>query len=123
MFTGTIVHSYLPSVFNVEFSNCFNLTVEAIRLGIILTQVYHLLVVALIHYIGTLKPLQYASILNPECLKVIVTALWTIPSKYIYLQVYTLACKNMRIYLIVCKYMQIYLRACCKYRKVNASII
>ncbi|KAB7496311.1 hypothetical protein Anas_13215 [Armadillidium nasatum] len=75
----TLIHSYLPSVFDIKFNDCLSLTIEALRMGVMLVQVYHLLAVALIHYFGTLRPLQYASRLTSHTLKILLFLLWSIP--------------------------------------------
>ncbi|XP_037780774.1 alpha-2Da adrenergic receptor-like [Penaeus monodon] len=74
-----VVNSYLPSVHNISTGMCVGLTLEAVRMGSILVQILHLLVVALNHYIGTLRPLHYAATMTPSILKVILVALWIIP--------------------------------------------
>ncbi|KAL7639073.1 UNVERIFIED_CONTAM: hypothetical protein RMT77_010607 [Armadillidium vulgare] len=79
VFAGTLIHSYLPSVFDIKFNDCLSLTIEALRMGVMLVQVYHLLAVALIHYFGTLRPLQYASRLTSHTLKILLLLLWSIP--------------------------------------------
>lgn len=74
-----VVNMYLPSVYNISTGMCVRLTLEAVKMGSILVQILHLLVVALNHYIGTLRPLHYAATMTPSTLKVILVALWVIP--------------------------------------------
>ncbi|XP_069189283.1 melanocortin receptor 4-like [Procambarus clarkii] len=76
---AVIVNSYLPTVHNIRLGNCVMLSIEAVRMGSILVQILHLLVVALNHYIGTLRPLHYAATMTPFMLKIILIGLWVIP--------------------------------------------
>ncbi|XP_047469408.1 glucose-dependent insulinotropic receptor-like [Penaeus chinensis] len=90
-----VVNSYLPSVHNISTGMCVRLTLEAVRMGSILVQILHLLVVALNHYIGTLRPLHYAATMTPSILKVILVALWIIPRDQIRLNVISLRMVGM----------------------------
>ncbi|KAK8747454.1 hypothetical protein OTU49_016817 [Cherax quadricarinatus] len=76
---AVLINSYLPAVHEIHLSNCLKLSIEAVRMGSILVQILHLLVVALNHYIGTLRPLHYAATMTPFMLKIILLALWVIP--------------------------------------------
>ncbi|XP_071540301.1 uncharacterized protein [Panulirus ornatus] len=76
---AVVVNSYLPAVHGISLSNCIKLSIEAVRMGSILVQILHLLVVALNHYMGTLRPLHYAAIMTTLTLKVILVGLWIIP--------------------------------------------
>lgn len=58
------------------------LSLEAVRMGSILVQILHLLAVALTHYMGTVRPLHYASTMTPFALKLVLAILWFVPSKY-----------------------------------------
>ncbi|RXG51987.1 hypothetical protein Avbf_02038 [Armadillidium vulgare] len=78
VFAGTLIHSYLPSVFDIKFNDCLSLTIEALRMGVMCTGLSSL-AVALIHYFGTLRPLQYASRLTSHTLKILLLLLWSIP--------------------------------------------
>ncbi|KAK4287121.1 hypothetical protein Pmani_039805 [Petrolisthes manimaculis] len=50
-------------------------------MGSILVQISHLLVVAFNHYMGTLRPLHYASTMTPSTLRAILIVLWVLPSE------------------------------------------
>nr|XP_045593512.1 trace amine-associated receptor 8-like [Procambarus clarkii] len=70
---------YLPMVKKVEVPECLKLSLEVMRLCSILIQILHLLVVALNHYIGIIRPLHYAATFTPTTLKAILAILWLTP--------------------------------------------
>ncbi|XP_071540154.1 uncharacterized protein [Panulirus ornatus] len=75
-----VVNMYLPTVqgmFSIPI--CVRLSLEVLRLGSILLQILHLLVVALNHYIGIIRPLHYAAIVTSTTLKAILAVLWLSP--------------------------------------------
>ncbi|XP_076054302.1 uncharacterized protein LOC143032993 [Oratosquilla oratoria] len=74
-----ICNSYLPAVFEYNVPICIKLSIETLRLGSMLVQVFHLVVVAFNHYIGVLKPLHYAATMTPATQKVILVILWISP--------------------------------------------
>ncbi|XP_064079206.1 trace amine-associated receptor 4-like [Macrobrachium nipponense] len=79
IFTLDLLLMYLRKVRNIEFPVCAHLVLETVRLWIILVQIFHLLALALNHYIGILKPLHYAATITPQVLKCIIAILWLIP--------------------------------------------
>ncbi|CAL4204579.1 unnamed protein product, partial [Meganyctiphanes norvegica] len=82
---GILINSYLPVVHGHLISTCLKLTVEGLRMGSVLAQVLHLLVIALNHYLGTLRPLHYNSIMTPAKLKILIALLWTLPFSGLYI--------------------------------------
>lgn len=55
--------SLLPKVYNVDIPDwgpCSMLAMEAIRLAAVIVTVFHLLALAVNHYIGIARPLHYA---------------------------------------------------------------
>ncbi|XP_050717279.1 lysophosphatidic acid receptor 1-like isoform X2 [Eriocheir sinensis] len=74
-----LVNTYLPTVHGVRVGLCVSLSLEAVRMGSILVQILHLLAVALTHYMGTVRPLHYASTMTPYALKLILAVLWLVP--------------------------------------------
>ncbi|KAK8389048.1 hypothetical protein O3P69_020784 [Scylla paramamosain] len=76
---AVLVNSYLPAVYGVTVGKCTMLSLEAVRMGSIMVQILHLLAVALTHYIGTVRPLHYASTMTPLALKLILAWLWFVP--------------------------------------------
>ena len=81
--SGIITHSYLPFVHHIRIPSCVVLTIEVVRLSIILVQVYHLLAVALVHYCGSVRPQHYAVVLSPHKIKVLLACLWLMPRKLV----------------------------------------
>ncbi|KAK3854831.1 hypothetical protein Pcinc_038705 [Petrolisthes cinctipes] len=76
------IHMYLPSVWEYHVSGCLQLCLEVVRLASILLQVLHLLLVALNHYVGILRPLHYAVLATPSTLKYLLLSLWFIPCRW-----------------------------------------
>ncbi|KAK8740241.1 hypothetical protein OTU49_003121, partial [Cherax quadricarinatus] len=74
-----VANMYLPMVQKVHIPECIKLSLEVLRLCGILIQILHLLVVALNHYIGIIRPLHYAATFTPTTLKVILCTLWLTP--------------------------------------------
>ncbi|XP_066907589.1 melanocortin receptor 4-like [Halyomorpha halys] len=85
---GLLFNSLLPIGLGIQkqyLSNCSLLILEGLRMGGKLTTVGHLLFLALNHYCGIKKPLQYHQRYHPICCKyysicIISIALWIIPS-------------------------------------------
>ncbi|XP_035233466.1 adrenocorticotropic hormone receptor-like [Stegodyphus dumicola] len=79
---GLIINSLLPIVYGVDlgpFSLCFILSLEAFRLGGLVVAVLHLLVLAMNHYIGILRPLHYAHIVTRETTMLAIVITWVFP--------------------------------------------
>lgn len=59
--------SLLPKVYNLDIPDwgpCSMLAMEAIRLAAVIVTVFHLLALAVNHYIGIARPLHYAGIIT-----------------------------------------------------------
>ncbi|KAG8178473.1 hypothetical protein JTE90_024633 [Oedothorax gibbosus] len=79
---GLIVNSLLPIVYGLDmgkFSNCYILVLEAFRLGGMVVAVFHLLALAINHYIGILRPLHYAATVTRGAVAWAITAMWGLP--------------------------------------------
>lgn len=79
---GLIVNSLLPIVYGLDmgkFSNCYVLVLEAFRLGGMVVAVFHLLALAINHYIGILRPLHYAATVTRGTVAWAISAMWALP--------------------------------------------
>lgn len=84
---GLLFNSLLPIGLGIEeeyLSDCSLLILEGLRMGGKLTTVGHLLLLAVNHYCGIRKPLQYHQRYHPICCKyysicLISIALWIVP--------------------------------------------
>ncbi|GFY55007.1 g_PROTEIN_RECEP_F1_2 domain-containing protein [Trichonephila inaurata madagascariensis] len=79
---GLVVNSLLPIVYGVDmgpFSNCYVLVLEAYRLGGMVVTVFHLLALAINHYIGILRPLHYAATVTRGTVVWAITCMWIFP--------------------------------------------
>ncbi|GIY94172.1 g_PROTEIN_RECEP_F1_2 domain-containing protein [Caerostris extrusa] len=79
---GLVVNSLLPIVYGVDmgpFSNCYVLVLEAFRLGGMVVTVFHLLALAINHYIGILRPLHYAATVTRGTVAWAITCMWIVP--------------------------------------------
>ena len=72
---GLLVNSYLPVVFDVNFTDfhCVLLVIEIFRLASLIASAMHLLSLALVHYKGIVKPLQYRSVSYLNCFNIPIT--------------------------------------------------
>ncbi|KAF2365306.1 G protein-coupled receptor rhodopsin-like, partial [Trinorchestia longiramus] len=75
-----MVQSYMPFVLGIDIHDCIQLSLEAVRLGTIVVQVYHLLAVACIHYYGCVRPIHYNATVTPGRVKTIIALLWAVPN-------------------------------------------
>lgn len=67
MINLAIFSSLLPKVYNLDIPDwgpCSMLAMEAIRLAAVIVTVFHLLALAVNHYIGIARPLHYAGIIT-----------------------------------------------------------
>ncbi|GFS59747.1 g_PROTEIN_RECEP_F1_2 domain-containing protein [Nephila pilipes] len=79
---GLVVNSLLPIVYGVDmgpFSNCYVLVLEAFRLGGMVVTVFHLLALAINHYIGILRPLHYAATVTRGTVAWAIACMWIFP--------------------------------------------
>lgn len=56
---GLLINSYLPIVKGIKFTSCIGLSLEAFRLGSVMSSVLHLLLLAMVHHMATVCPLTY----------------------------------------------------------------
>ncbi|XP_066581685.1 adenosine receptor A3-like [Prorops nasuta] len=78
---GLIVNSLIPHGLDLKLNgmDCFLVGLEAIRLGAVIVTVSHLMALAVNHYIGILKPLQYLSIMTHRSTTFLIILLWLFP--------------------------------------------
>lgn len=80
---GLVFNSLLPKVYNVDIPDwgpCSMLAMEAIRLAAVIVTVFHLLALAVNHYIGIARPLHYAAIMTKRAASVCMAILWIVPN-------------------------------------------
>lgn len=56
---GLLCNSYLPIMFDIQFTTCTLLVIEIFRVGSLVASVLHLLALAIVHYRGAVRPLHY----------------------------------------------------------------
>ncbi|KAI1720032.1 7 transmembrane receptor (rhodopsin family) domain-containing protein [Ditylenchus destructor] len=68
-----LYNSYLPTVKGTDVNPCFSLTLEMMRSGGLITGTLHLLIIAIHHYVGIVKPYWDKSVLRriAKCLCVV----------------------------------------------------
>lgn len=76
-----VLQSYLPYVLKVQIrhSACLGLAYEAVRMGAMITSVFHLLLLAFNHYAGIVRPLHYQSTVTPELAVALICCVWIVP--------------------------------------------
>ncbi|KAG5334719.1 OCTB1 protein, partial [Acromyrmex charruanus] len=79
-----LLNSFIPIGLGIELKgiNCFLLALEVVRLGSVIITVYHLLALAVNHYLGILKPLHYLSIVTHRKTKILLILLWMLPISF-----------------------------------------
>ena len=80
-----VLNSLLPyvlnfSIFLTQVGWCVQLTMEAFRMGVMVTAIWHLLVIALTHYAGSLRPLHYQLTLTKPLMIAFLVGLWILPT-------------------------------------------
>ncbi|XP_077553385.1 adenosine receptor A3-like [Haemaphysalis longicornis] len=76
---GLVVNSLLPAVYHVQPPACWALSLEAFRLTGLIASVFHLLALAVNHYIGILRPLHYAATVTRRTVWLSTAAMWLLP--------------------------------------------
>ncbi|EFN88898.1 Trace amine-associated receptor 4 [Harpegnathos saltator] len=78
---GLIMNSFIPYGLGIELKgvSCFLLALEAVRLGGVIITVFHLMALAINHYLGILKPLHYLSIMTYRNTTFLLVLLWVLP--------------------------------------------
>ncbi|XP_067203754.1 trace amine-associated receptor 4-like isoform X2 [Linepithema humile] len=81
---GLVMNSFIPHGLEIELEgmNCFLLALEAVRLGGVIITVFHLMVLAINHYLGILKPLHYLSIMTHRNITILLVLLWVLPISF-----------------------------------------
>lgn len=74
-----VYNSYFYFVFGLITNPCVSLTFEAIRMGGLITSTWHLLALAVSHYLNISHPNTYKEILTPRATRVIICVLWLSP--------------------------------------------
>ncbi|KAL1441171.1 hypothetical protein MTO96_031221 [Rhipicephalus appendiculatus] len=79
--TGLVLNSYLP-VYGVSLGSqerCIVLVLEVFRLSGLLASAFHLLALAVNHYVGILRPLHYAAMVTRRSSELSIAVLWALP--------------------------------------------
>ncbi|RLU18879.1 hypothetical protein DMN91_009237, partial [Ooceraea biroi] len=81
---GLIMNSFIPNGLGIKLEgmDCFLLALEAVRLGSVIITVFHLMALAINHYLGILKPLHYLSIMTYRNTTVLLVLLWVLPISF-----------------------------------------
>ncbi|KAL3175116.1 hypothetical protein MRX96_040510 [Rhipicephalus microplus] len=76
---GLVVNSLLPTLYHIQPPACWALSLEAFRLTGLIASVFHLLALAVNHYIGILRPLHYAATVTRRTVWLTTAAMWLVP--------------------------------------------
>lgn len=79
--TGLVLNSYLP-VYGISLGaqeRCIVLVLEVFRLSGLLASAFHLLALAINHYVGILRPLHYAAMVTRRSSELAIAVLWALP--------------------------------------------
>lgn len=81
---GLVLNSFIPIGLgiNLQGIDCFLLALEAVRVGGVIITVFHLMALAVNHYLGILKPLHYLSILTYRNTTILLVLLWVLPISF-----------------------------------------
>ncbi|KAM0732736.1 Trace amine-associated receptor 3 [Formica fusca] len=81
---GLIMNSFIPNGLGIKLKgvDCFLLVLEVVRLGGVIITVFHLMALAVNHYLGILKPLHYLSILTYRNTTILLVLLWVLPISF-----------------------------------------
>ncbi|GAB1863998.1 Trace amine-associated receptor 4-like [Camponotus japonicus] len=81
---GLIMNSFIPNGLGIELKgvDCFLLVLEVVRLGGVIITVFHLMALAVNHYLGILRPLHYLSILTYKNTTILLILLWVLPISF-----------------------------------------
>ncbi|CAG7828464.1 unnamed protein product [Allacma fusca] len=84
---GLVIHSLLKVVFKVKIptGSCALFLLEATRLSGIPIPVAHLLLIAITHWIGVVKPLKYEVIVTRNKLKIYLLVCWLLPVSFVFI--------------------------------------
>ncbi|CAL1680360.1 unnamed protein product [Lasius platythorax] len=81
---GLIMNSFIPNGLGIKLKgvDCFLLVLEVVRLGGVIITVFHLMALAVNHYLGILRPLHYLSILTYKNTTILLILLWVLPISF-----------------------------------------
>lgn len=81
---GLVLNSFIPIGLGIKLKgmDCFLLVFEVVRLGGVIITVFHLMALAINHYLGILKPLHYLSILTYRNTTILLVLLWILPISF-----------------------------------------
>ncbi|XP_071573858.1 adrenocorticotropic hormone receptor-like [Temnothorax nylanderi] len=81
---GLVLNSFIPFGLGIKLKgmDCFLLALEVVRLGGVIITVFHLMALAVNHYLGILKPLHYLSILTYRNTTILLVLLWVLPISF-----------------------------------------
>ncbi|XP_011168340.2 trace amine-associated receptor 4 isoform X2 [Solenopsis invicta] len=81
---GLILNSFIPIGLGIKLKgmDCFLLALEVVRLGGVIITVFHLMALAVNHYLGILRPLHYLSILTYRNTTILLVLLWVLPISF-----------------------------------------
>ncbi|KAG8280981.1 hypothetical protein J6590_068549 [Homalodisca vitripennis] len=86
---GLVLFTLVPRGFGISLlADCTSLVVEALRMGAVLTTMFHLLALAGNHYLGILQPLKYPVYMTRSTVRTIALLLWTIPSVLLIIDIF-----------------------------------
>ncbi|XP_025266717.1 trace amine-associated receptor 2-like [Camponotus floridanus] len=81
---GLLMNSLIPNGLEIKLIgvDCFLLVLEVVRLGGVIITVFHLMALAVNHYLGILRPLHYLSILTYKNTTTLLILLWVLPISF-----------------------------------------
>jgi hypothetical protein len=88
--SGLLFFTFLPRYGIIFDSPCTMLLLEALRMGGILTSLFHLVALAGNHYLGILVPFHYPIYMARRNIQYVIVVLWTIPSSLVVLDMFFL---------------------------------
>lgn len=82
---GLLLNSLLPIGFNIHLGTyCTILVLEGFRLGGVIVSILHLLMLAVNHYLGIIRPLHYASTMTKRNALLSIFFMWILPLIFIF---------------------------------------
>lgn len=85
---GLVLNSLLPIALGIQLgpsSRCLVLSIEALRLGSLVSTALHLLALAANHHVGIAKPLHYVRIVTRRTTLVTAAAIWICPIAFFFI--------------------------------------
>ncbi|XP_011877478.1 PREDICTED: trace amine-associated receptor 4-like isoform X1 [Vollenhovia emeryi] len=81
---GLVLNSFIPNGLEIKLKDmdCFLLALEVVRLGGVIITVFHLMALAINHYLGILRPLHYLTILTYRNTTILLVLLWVLPISF-----------------------------------------